>query len=789
MIGELVGARYKVINVLASGGFGHTYIAEDTQRPGNPRCVLKHLTFSSQNSEVLQQVRRLFQAEAETLEQLGRHDQIPRLLAYFEENKQFFLVQEFIEGHPLAEELVKGVPLSEAEVIPILEDVLGVLEYVHAQGVIHRDIKPANLIRRRQDSKLVLIDFGAVKLIGSTVAEATGETALSMPVYTTGYAASEQCMGRPRFSSDLYSLGMVGIQALTGLHPAQLPHDYNSSEVIWRDQANVSDALADVLTTMTRYHFNDRYQSASEALQALRRVITTAPTLLTNRTTLNANTTIGVTQLSSASNARSPASSQLGIPSRLMGGKTITRAVLAVVGTLAVAILVRSFTDSGFQPPIQLPTVTNQLSTLKDNERISAGEKSLMPWQVDTHKQEGIDYLAAGDYPKAIAAFELARNKLPADPEVLIYLNNARIRAEESHVIAVAAPLSDGPLSSALELLRGVAHAQDEINQKGGINVVPLKVLIADDGNQQETAEQIAKQLADQPSVLGVVGHGTSDTSYAAGKVYQDRGLVMIAPVSSAVELSSIGNYIFRTMPSDQQTANALKDYLLKRLNKRKVAIFHNSNSKYSQSLKEEFKRALLYSGVAGVRVVQEFDLSLPVFDPEESLNQAIAKGAEVLMLAPNNEVMDKAVRLVEVTNLKLPILAGDSLFNKKLLQFGKMAATGVVLAVPVDLTRSPFAETTAKLWGKTDLATWRTALAYDATQALAIAISNSPNRTGIRRNLSNSNFEAAGAKGPVNFRPEGDRNESPVYMTVAPTKQGEIQRYIFIPLPNKSPK
>ncbi|MGC8714738.1 MAG: serine/threonine-protein kinase, partial [Leptodesmis sp.] len=91
MIGELIGSRYKVVNVLASGGFGHTYIAEDTQRPGNPRCVLKHLTFSSNDPGVLQQVRRLFQAEAETLERLGRHDRIPRLLAYFEENHQFYL--------------------------------------------------------------------------------------------------------------------------------------------------------------------------------------------------------------------------------------------------------------------------------------------------------------------------------------------------------------------------------------------------------------------------------------------------------------------------------------------------------------------------------------------------------------------------------------------------------------------------------------------------------------------------------------------------------------------------
>lgn len=784
MIGELVGARYRVINVLASGGFGHTYIAEDIQRPGNPRCVLKHLTFSSQNPEVLQQVRRLFQSEAETLEQLGRHDQIPRLLAYFEENQQFYLVQEFIEGHPLSEELVKGVALSEVEVIPMLEDVLGVLEYVHAQGVIHRDIKPANLIRRRQDSRLVLIDFGAVKLIGNTIAEATGETALSMPIYTTGYAASEQCMGRPRFASDLYALGMLGIQALTGLHPAQLPHDFHTSEVIWRDQANVTDALADVLTAMTRYHFNERYQSASDALQALRRVITTAPTLVTHHTALHPETQAGQAQLAPAERTALPPT-QISTRFQLSsGGRTATRVLLAIAGTLAVAILVRSFADSDWRSPWQIPPVTNQFTPLTENKRISAGEKTLITWQVEPQKQEGMDYLAAGDYTRAIAALEAARTQLPADPEVLIYLNNARIGSQKSHAIAVVAPISSGSVASALELLRGVAQTQDEINRAGGVNGVPLKVLIADDSNRPDIAEQLAKQLADESSVLAVVGHGTSETSYVAGKIYQDRGLVLVSPVSSAVELSTIGNYIFRTMPSDKQTANALKDYLLTHLKKRKVAIFHNSTSKYSRSLKEEFKRALIYSSIPGAQTVGEFDLARPDFDPEASLQQAIAQGAEVLMLAPDSEVMDKAVRLVETNNRKLPILAGDSLLTRKLLQFGQAAAKGIVLAVPVDLARSPFLQTASKIWGKPDLVSWRSALAYDATQALVTAISRSPNRSGIRRTLANPDFEADGAKGAVKFHAEGDRSTTPVYLTVAPTQPGATQRYMFVPLP-----
>lgn len=785
MIGELIGARYKVINVLGSGGFGHTYIAEDTQRPGNPRCVLKHLTFSSQDSAVLQQVRRLFQAEAETLEQLGKHDQIPRLLAYFEENHQFYLVQEFIEGHSLNEELVRGNPMAEEEVIPMLEDVLSILEFVHAQGVIHRDIKPANLIRRRQDSKLVLIDFGAVKLIGNTIAEATGETNLSMPVYTSGYAASEQCMGRPRFCSDIYSLGMVGIQALTGLHPAQLPHDYATSEVIWRDRGSVTSELADVLDRMTRYHFNERYQSASDALYALRQVIATAPTLLTNKTLLShASGNSGVTTITNQTSAGLMDSRSQVTPQNVFPvGRMLTRIGLAIAGTLTIAILVRSFSDAGFQSMLPLPNATNQAANLVNRDRISAGEKPLIKWQIDSQKQEGIDHIAAGNYDKAVPALEAARQANPDDPEVLIYLNNARIGTQKSYAIAVVSPLSSVSLSSALELLRGTAQAQDEINRAGGINGVPLKVWIADDSNNQDEAEQIAKDLADQPEILAVVGHGISDTSLIAAKVYQDRGIVMVSPVSSAVQLSTIGDYIFRTMPSDKQTAIALKDYMVNHLKQQKVAIFHNSNSRYSQSLKAEIERALLYSGVQGAQVATDIDLSRPDFDPEASLNQAIAQKANVLMLIPNSEVMDKAIRVIEVNNRKLPVLAGDSMFNPSLPRFGKSAAVGTVLAVPVDLTNSPFLESAKKIWGKKDAASWRTALTYDATQAIAAGMAADASRIGIRRTLSQPSFEASGARGKVYLQTQGDRDQNPTYVTITPVAGGTTKRYGFVPL------
>jgi eukaryotic-like serine/threonine-protein kinase len=777
MIGELLGARYKVIQVLGSGGFGHTYIAEDTQRPGLPRCCIKHLTFKSNDTKVLQQVRRLFQAEAETLEQLGKHDQIPRLLAYFEEQRQFYLVQEYIDGHPLIEELSKGAQLSEAEVLPLLEDVLGILEYVHAQGVIHRDIKPANLIRRRQDGRLVLIDFGAVKLIGNTVAEATGETSLSMPVYTSGYASSEQCLGRPQFASDIYSLGIVGIQALTGMHPSQLPHDYATSEMIWHDRVAVSKELGAVLDKMVRYHFADRYQSAGETLRAVRSMISTAPTLVKPSENMSGDLTVRSTD----STTRRPSEDGQTIPKvQPPAFRLLTRIGLALLGTAAISILVRTVFESPLIPlraPSPEPTQPTDADAVAP--RISSGERLLNQWQLNPQKQAGIEHVAAGRFDQAIAAFQTARQQNPADPETLIYLNNAKIGTNKSYLIVVVAPL-ESTLDSGLEILRGAAKAQDEINQRGGINGVPLKVAIADDNNQPETAQAIAKSLANTPDVLGVVGHGTSNTSIAAAQIYQERQLVMVAPVGSAVPLSEIGHYIFRTIPSDRQTARVLKDYMLTQLKKRRVAIFYNSTSKYSQSLKEEFKQALDYSGVADYQIVQEIDLARPDFDADDSIAQITQRKADVLMLAADDRVMDKAMRVIESNNRRLPIIGGDSMFTPRLPKTIKEKGVGIVLAVPVNPSGTPFAKESTQLWKQPDLITWRTALTYDAAEALIAAIAIDPSREGIRRTLAAPTFAAPGSTGLVNFQEKGDRQRKPSYVTIAPIPNSQPQRYGF---------
>ncbi|MBW4497113.1 MAG: SUMF1/EgtB/PvdO family nonheme iron enzyme [Oscillatoria princeps RMCB-10] len=270
MLGRTLKRHYKIVKYLGGGGFGQTFLASDTQLPDNPVCVVKQLKPQSNDPSTLKIARRLFNTEARVLQKLGEHDQIPSLLAHFEENQEFYLVQQFIEGDSLCEEIKPGCKWAEERVIAFLLEVLTALSYAHQEGVIHRDIKPANLIRRRQDGKIILIDFGAIKQVSTQVPNAQqSQTSLTVGIGTPGYMPSEQAQGKPQLSSDVYALGITAIQALTGIPPRQLPEDPQTGEILWRNRAQVSPKLANILDKMVRYDYRQRYSSASEALQAV----------------------------------------------------------------------------------------------------------------------------------------------------------------------------------------------------------------------------------------------------------------------------------------------------------------------------------------------------------------------------------------------------------------------------------------------------------------------------------------------------------------------------------------
>lgn len=283
MIGRILQNRYEILKPLGKGGFGKTYLAKDLQLL-DEQCAVKHL--QPKDPRNLDVARRLFYKEAEALKKLGeRCEYIPRLFAYFEEQGQLYLVQQFIEGQDLSNELTAGTRLSEEQVIQLLQGILSVLEVVHHADIIHRDLKPANIVRRRRDGQLFLIDFGAVKEISGSTIDPQGNTKLTMPIGTPGYMPQEQIEGRPQLSSDVYAVGMIGIQALTGISPESLQRYSLSKEIKWRDRApDVSDSLADILDKMVRFDWHRRYTSAVEARQALNQLnLPTATQSLTPR--------------------------------------------------------------------------------------------------------------------------------------------------------------------------------------------------------------------------------------------------------------------------------------------------------------------------------------------------------------------------------------------------------------------------------------------------------------------------------------------------------------------------
>ncbi|MEA5505914.1 protein kinase [Halotia wernerae UHCC 0503] len=272
MTTTLLNNRYQVIQVLGAGGFGETFLAEDTHIPSRRRCVIKQLKPIADDPQTYQMIQQRFEREAATLEYLGdSSDQIPQLYAYFSENGQFYLVQEWIHGQTLTNIVAAKGYESETTVREILLSLLSVLDYVHSKGIIHRDIKPDNIILRAVDQKPVLIDFGAVKETIRSVVSSANYPTRSLVIGTPGYMPSEQAIGRPVYASDIYSLGLTAVYLLTGKYPAELQTNQQTGEIIWQDHApHVSPDLAMVINQAIKPHAGDRYSTANKMLYALK---------------------------------------------------------------------------------------------------------------------------------------------------------------------------------------------------------------------------------------------------------------------------------------------------------------------------------------------------------------------------------------------------------------------------------------------------------------------------------------------------------------------------------------
>lgn len=265
----LIGGRYETIRELGRGGSGKTYLAEDTYRRGNPKCVVKKLQPTSKLPSVLEKARMIFDTGAQELYDLGQTGVTPRLLDHLEQAGEFYIVQELIDGHDLRQSFVLGDRWDEKDVVAQLREILELLTAFHERGIAHQDVKPQNLIRRWKDKKLMLSDVGGIKVVRHLTLTPTGEPKYTSPVGTPGYMPKEQIDGVPIPASDVYAVGMMGIQALTGYTPNQLPRNPETKVVEWHDQATVSPDLMKILDRMVHPDVNERYPTAMAALAAL----------------------------------------------------------------------------------------------------------------------------------------------------------------------------------------------------------------------------------------------------------------------------------------------------------------------------------------------------------------------------------------------------------------------------------------------------------------------------------------------------------------------------------------
>ncbi|MGF1589554.1 MAG: pentapeptide repeat-containing protein [Pleurocapsa sp.] len=292
----LLHGRYHLVKGLGKGGFGATFLAADLALPGTPLCVIKQLRPNTDNPNFLLMARELFEREAKTLGRVGNHPQIPRLLDYFEDRQQFYLIQEFVKGNNLQQEVKKQGVLNEAKARQVLKELLVILRDIHAQKVIHRDIKPANIIRREIDDKLVLIDFGVVKNQVNSGGAAANQTALTaFAVGTPGFAPPEQLAMRPVYASDVYALGVTCMYLMSGKAPKNMDCDPVTGDINWFKHIKVSDSFAAILSKMLEIAVKSRYKSAEEVLQALdleNHVDSLSESMLSYPTTGDTNTSI-----------------------------------------------------------------------------------------------------------------------------------------------------------------------------------------------------------------------------------------------------------------------------------------------------------------------------------------------------------------------------------------------------------------------------------------------------------------------------------------------------------------
>ncbi len=436
--------------------------------------------------------------------------------------------------------------------------------------------------------------------------------------------------------------------------------------------------------------------------------------------------------------------------------------------------------------------------------RISLGDRLLIKTSGTQAKSDGIKAFTEGDYDRAIENFQASLKDQPNDPEARIYLNNSsaakfakRINLKKLPKIAVVVPIGSN-LNVAQEMMRGVAQIQQEINRQGGVRNALITIEIYDDDNKPEIAKQIATKVISDPQILAVIGSNTSNASLAAAPVYQQAGVVMVTPTSMSRDLSGIGSFIFRTVPTSESAAKTLAQQIIQVDRKYKLAICFDSSAADNVSFRDDLMTGFAHLG--GEVVGVSCDVAAADFNPASIIDKAINSGADALFFSSHIDRLPQAFQIAQANHGRLPLFSSPTLNTFQTLQEG-YTVDGLTIVTPWQPPLAPpsgsFADRAKRLWGGP--VSWRTAMSFDAGSAILTGLQQSDGtRQGLQRTLRQPQFSANGASEPVKFLPTGDRQIQPTVTQVqqrgdkwvfgTPRSQSNPQPQIS-PQPSASPE
>jgi len=409
-------------------------------------------------------------------------------------------------------------------------------------------------------------------------------------------------------------------------------------------------------------------------------------------------------------------------------------------------------------------------------ERYSSGERRLLRFKANLDGDRGTQAFSANNYLRASELFAKAVKGDRQDPEVQIYLNNAKARLQGRPFTLTTVVPVDSAATSAEEMLRGVADAQTKFNEGGGLGSRLLEVVIANDGNDKTISGCVARKLAKNPAILGVVGHNASSASQGALPEYEKAGLAMVSPTSTSTTLS--GRVFFRTVPSDAVSGTKLAEYAKNKLGKERVAVFYNPNSSYSRSLKEAFVGRFQPLGGNA----QIIDMSDPDLNVEQEVRKLTDDNFDAIVLFPNTSLISVAVAIAVANRQQMLMLGGDALYRPQTLTSGGNAVDGLILAVPW-FAQTTYAQKAEQRWG--GQVSWRTATSYDATRALIQSFSENASRKTVLDNLQYTFLPGSETSGSeLQFQPTGDRVGEPILVKVTRGRGGPVgSQFSFQPI------